>query len=50
MVQKEFTVFQAGFCHFSVRIEWSGADEVSSHSWQLITAICDEGEGLKLYD
>jgi hypothetical protein len=50
MVQKEFTVFQADFCHFSVRIEWSGADEVSSHSWQLITAICDEGQGLKLYD
>jgi hypothetical protein len=50
MVQKEFTVFQADFCLFSVRIEWSGADEVSSHSWQLIAAICDEGEGLKLYD
>jgi hypothetical protein len=27
----------------------SGADEVAGESWQLLTAICDEGDGLMLF-
>ncbi len=26
----------------------SGSDEASGQSWQLVTAICDEGDGLTL--